>query len=77
MIPFLDISAIQLKLVSLRVRVIGVGELRFTERIRDATKIKILLDYSNNGKNRGYTTNIALTQKQLEPLCQITPDTLV
>lgn len=43
MLPFLDISATQLKLVSLRVGVIGLGELRLTERMRDAVKIKRLI----------------------------------
>lgn len=68
MLPFLDISATQLKLVSLRVGVIGLGELRLTERMRDAVKIKRLFDYSNSGKNRGCSIDIAITQKQLEPL---------
>lgn len=77
MLPFLDISGTQLKLASLRVRVIGVGELRPTERMRGSVRIKRLFDYSNSGKNRGCSTNIAVTQKQLEPHCPITPDTLV
>lgn len=50
MLPFLDISATQLKLVSLRAGVIGMGELRLTERMRDAVRIKKLFDIQTVGR---------------------------
>lgn len=50
MLPFLDISTTQLKLVSLRAGVIGLGELRLTERMRDAVRIKRLFDIQTVGR---------------------------